>query len=213
MHDHGERDDDSVEYERSTFEHGAEDWKDPQVLEKLYHDEGLSQSDVADELGTTQQNISNWMDKFDIETEPPMHERDRSVLRCIREDGRVQYKIPDPEEGYLTLYENQATAINEYTIEAVFSEESEVDHLLHSPLKLNFVENLRPRTATSHRKRHSKSKTALPHTKLLSLLYGDGSDDRSEFFQRVDQIFDWQRDIEGAEEAEKDDATVGVGAD
>lgn len=44
-----------------------EPWKDQETLEELYWNEGLSQREIGNELGTSQGTISYWFDKFDIE--------------------------------------------------------------------------------------------------------------------------------------------------
>ncbi|WP_136717561.1 hypothetical protein [Halorientalis salina] len=198
--DDGERGGSSIDYQRSTFENGAAPWKDPQVLGTLYHEHDLSQSEIADELGTSQPNISNWMDKFNIERDLPMHLRDRSISRSIREDGRVQYQIPNGDGEVVSIYESQIVALGFATVETVFRDDSEIDHLLHSPLKLNFEENLLARPETDHRKRHSIGKGALPNTKLLTLVYGEPDGTVPEFFSRLDQWGNWWADIERLDE-------------
>ncbi len=47
-----------------------EDYRDEKTLRKLYHDKGMSQQEVADELGVSRGAIRNQMDRHDIETRP-----------------------------------------------------------------------------------------------------------------------------------------------
>lgn len=68
-------DDESIDYERSTFEHGAKPWKDPAVLRKLYHGEEMTQGEIAGYFDTVQQNISHWMNKLDVETRTSITEK------------------------------------------------------------------------------------------------------------------------------------------
>ncbi|WP_157525724.1 hypothetical protein [Halorientalis sp. IM1011] len=200
-----ENGDGSIDFERSTFEHGAEPWKDPAVLRQLYHEHDLSQEQVAEELDTTQQNIQYWMDKLDVEARLPMHERDRSISRIVREDGRVQYHIPDGDGGTVYLYESQIVALAIADLGLIFDEDSEVDHLLKSPIKLNIVENLAIRSTEDHRKRHGNERGALPNTTLFDFLYGEPEDEETpEFFERLDQWGQWWVDIEGVEEVHED---------
>jgi len=44
-------------------------WRDKDLLERLYHDEDLNQYEIADRLGCARNTITQWMAKFDIETE------------------------------------------------------------------------------------------------------------------------------------------------
>lgn len=42
-------------------------YRDGQVLKRLYHEEKMLQSEIADEFGVSEITISEWMDKHDIE--------------------------------------------------------------------------------------------------------------------------------------------------
>lgn len=42
-------------------------WEDKQLLERLYHDEKMSQAEIADELNCSPATVTRWMDNFDIE--------------------------------------------------------------------------------------------------------------------------------------------------
>ena len=50
-------------------------WKDKDRLEQMYHEKGMSTVEMADKLGCTAGTISYWMNKFNIDTKKPMHER------------------------------------------------------------------------------------------------------------------------------------------
>jgi len=43
------------------------DYRDEEVLRKLYWEKGLKQSEIADKFGVCTKTISNWMDENDIE--------------------------------------------------------------------------------------------------------------------------------------------------
>lgn len=49
-------------------EAGEQPWQKREVLEDLYVDQQLSQSEIADELGCTKSTVGRWLDKHDIET-------------------------------------------------------------------------------------------------------------------------------------------------
>lgn len=44
-----------------------EPWHDKETLERLYHGEGLSQKEVAEELGCSRETVLAWMDKLDVD--------------------------------------------------------------------------------------------------------------------------------------------------
>jgi hypothetical protein len=48
-----------------------EKYKDKSVVVELYHEQGMSQAEVADELGCPVQTLSYWFDKHDIEARGP----------------------------------------------------------------------------------------------------------------------------------------------
>lgn len=61
----------------------SEPWKDEETLQRLYHEEGLDQSEIGDELGTTGSTISYWMQKFGVNTSHTSHQRaTESGLKC-----------------------------------------------------------------------------------------------------------------------------------
>lgn len=78
-------------------------WRDAEVLEYLYHDEGLTQSEVADVLDTVQTTVQRWMNKHDIDARS-RSEANISDERLLDEDwlreqysdnGRTAYDIAD----------------------------------------------------------------------------------------------------------------------
>jgi len=43
-------------------------WRDEERLRKLYVEKDLTQQEIADQMGCDKKTISNWLDKYDIET-------------------------------------------------------------------------------------------------------------------------------------------------
>jgi transposase-like protein len=71
-------------------------WQDEDTLRRLYHDQELSQSEIAEELGTEQGTVSWWMDKLGIETRDTWdhhHDdrlwRDEERMRALYIDERM----------------------------------------------------------------------------------------------------------------------------
>jgi transposase-like protein len=51
------------------------EYKDADTLRRLYHAEGMSQREVADELGCSQDTVWRWMTKLGVERERPVADR------------------------------------------------------------------------------------------------------------------------------------------
>jgi transcriptional regulator with XRE-family HTH domain len=45
---------------------GSKPYHDPNTLERLYYEEGLTQKEIADKYGVAHQTISRWMERHDI---------------------------------------------------------------------------------------------------------------------------------------------------
>ena len=56
-------------------------WQDPEVLSRLYYDEGLGIYEIADRLGTGREAVRRQMEKHDLARERPTPWRDEAVLR------------------------------------------------------------------------------------------------------------------------------------
>lgn len=63
-------------------------YRDEDTLERLYHDEGLDQKDIAERFGVKPNTISEWMSRHDITTRPHQSSphKDESVLRYLYHD-------------------------------------------------------------------------------------------------------------------------------
>lgn len=88
-----------------------EPYKDEELLRELYHDEGLSQYQIANRFDITQQTVSYWMDKLGIDARPPMDEREKSIARSVDEDAKILYQVPDGEGGWFPFYRHQLVAL------------------------------------------------------------------------------------------------------
>ncbi len=72
----------------STIEIGGEQYqysteapyKDPDLLQKLYWEEGMSQYDIADAIGCDRSTVARWMDNLDVESRKPTSERPSQFL-------------------------------------------------------------------------------------------------------------------------------------
>jgi len=124
------------EIERSTYEYGAEPYRDLHVLRVLYHECELSQRQIAEQCGVSQQCIQRWMKKLGVSTRPPSHLRNPSICKGEFSSGKVQYQVPDGKGGRSRFYRHQLIALLcedgdgdwAYTPSEVFGKDTHVHH-------------------------------------------------------------------------------------
>lgn len=136
------------------------------TLRDLYHGRGLSQSEVAERFDVTQQCISIWMDRHDIEP----RSQDAAISKSTREDGKVQYLVPTPrdEDGRDTVYRHQLVALLAedvgggwaYEPSDVFGENTHCHHEMNSPVGVDLPENLAVLDASEHLQLHGGGYTS-----------------------------------------------------
>lgn len=58
------------EYSLKTHKQHCDDepYKDRETLYEMYHENGMTQAEIAEEFGCCDLTISNWMDKLDVDT-------------------------------------------------------------------------------------------------------------------------------------------------
>ena len=82
------------------------DYKNPDILERLYHDEGMSMEMIAKDLGVAPSTIYNYMKKYKIKTRPqngisPKNKESKKYTnrekleRMYIEDGKSLQKISE----------------------------------------------------------------------------------------------------------------------
>ena len=158
----------SESHSNSNVEYGPEPWKNPDRLDELYHGEGHSQYKIAERFDISQPTVAYWMDKFNIEARPPMHERDpRGIYRCQKPNFRSQYFINDiggdTEDRVVNFYESNLVALhNEELWDVLVDDNTDVDHKLNSPLHINLPQNLRVMDTTDHLSDHANGEADIP---------------------------------------------------
>jgi len=127
------------------------DHTDPEVLEGLYHDEGLTLSEIADLSAVSEGGIWHHMDKHDIKTRSRSSGPEKTVPENsfrTRTDGYEVWAISGAE-----VLVHRLLAISEYGFDAVAG--SEVHHKKDIEW-LNVPWNLEPLTTTEHIRKHSE---------------------------------------------------------
>lgn len=71
-------------------------WQDADRLRELYHGKGLSQIEVAEELGCSRETVLAWMEKLDIEARDPNDSR----------YFETQQRLRDSEDEIVDAYES-----------------------------------------------------------------------------------------------------------
>ncbi|WP_256544824.1 hypothetical protein [Halobellus inordinatus] len=151
----------------------ARPYQDPEILRDLYHDEGLSQSEIADRFDVHRTTITHWMNKHDIETRPPMGDREpKDVYRIVDGDEKVQYLERNNELGHL-VYRHQLVALLEYDPEDVFHPDTHIHHLMGAPAAVDVPENLTVLDAREHIKRHAEGTATDDPRTILDLMRDD----------------------------------------
>lgn len=77
-------------------------WRDKETLERLYHDEGLSQGEIADRLGTSKPTVHRWMRDLDVEADSEKfpgckeHTWNKTRDRVLEEYSIEFSDVPEP---------------------------------------------------------------------------------------------------------------------
>lgn len=100
-----------------------QDYQDKQVLEHLYHEEGLSTTQIAEKFGVTQPTIYNWIDRHGISTRTlsdAQKERykDRPVPLSSKE-GYERWWYADPDGPDYQVYVHRLLAVAEFGLDSL----------------------------------------------------------------------------------------------
>jgi len=141
-------------------------WQEADTLRELYHEEGLSQGEIAAKFDISQGKISDYMSRFGIEsskfcgdpTHPPYHSLfdrpDRPVGGC---EERVSSGI-DGRDRTVLIHRLVAVAHGKLDVEDMWNREKKVHHKSWHGWD-NRPDNLEVVTAKEHRKAHSEGPT------------------------------------------------------
>lgn len=139
----------SIENKRSSEDHPTDclpPWRDPSLLEELYHGRGMSQPEIADELGCCVATVSKWMRRHGIPTRGPMV--GPSLGRTA--NGYIQFS-----DGERTVMSHQLAACIHTDPHEVFDDEAVVHHGTHHPFD-NRPSNLEVMDRGDHARLHHR---------------------------------------------------------
>lgn len=189
----------SAEYSNSNRP-ALEPYKDEERLHELYHQRGWSQYQIADHFNVTQQTVSYWMNQLGIETKEP----NKSISRSIREDGKVQYHVPDGDGGRSRFYRHQLVCLlaededGSWHVEDPFDVigrdgELVVHHGMNCLVALDVPENLEAMTPEEHVRGHAGGAIVYHPEVVLAEMFDDYDGEPDQAAVRVaDTLDDWQ---------------------
>ena len=173
---------DAAETKRATTE--LQPYKDPQVLEELYIEDGHTQAEIGDFYNIDQSTVSYWLDKYGIERE------ERDLYRSESDDGRIQYTVPEEETRF---YQYQLNALLDYGTNEVFNPFTHVHHLMAGPYAVDLPANLRVMNRKEHLKSHAQGTAVDPPSTILQFYFEDDPDDYAYFGSKEERLEDWER--------------------
>lgn len=196
---------DATQTERTTTE--LQPYKDPQILEQLYIEDGHTQDEIAEFYGIDQSTVSYWLDKHGIEREEP------DVYRNDTGDGHIQYIIPGEEEA--SFYQHQLIACldPEFTTAEIFGKggdkygygddteygpgnEPVVHHLMAAPFAVDVEENLLVKGRADHMRGHGLGTIVDPPSTIIQFLFDHDPDDYAHFGSQQERLDDWYDRLE-----------------
>lgn len=144
-----------------------EPYKNETRLRELYHEQGLTQYEIAERFGIDQSTVSYWFDKLGIQTES------QKFYRSKNPNGHLQLQSENGE----SVYVHQMVALLEHDPERVFHDDTHVHHLMAAPHAVDLPENLEVLDAGEHARRHA---------------HGTATDDPEKVLQHVFDEFELQ---------------------
>lgn len=151
---------DKHDIERRDFGGGEKDadYRDEEVMRDLYHEQGLSMTEVAEELDCALYTIQRWFDRHDIETRQapqqkvPHHRLKRTSSRIGGEYEQIHHSI-DGEKYTITVHRLMAVAYGLLEPDEYWNNEIVIHHKSDHGLD-NRPENLERMTHSDHVKHH-----------------------------------------------------------
>lgn len=134
-------------------------WRDAETLSELYHDDGLSIREVAEELDCSKFTVNNWMEKLGVDRRDRIEAVTRAVRRrpaVFRTDERGYEVWRTEDDGHNRKVKvHRLLAVAEHGVEAL--DGTVVHHKNEIPWD-NRPENLELMTAEEHIREHKPSK-------------------------------------------------------
>jgi len=128
------------------------DYRDKELLEKLYWDEGLSTIAIADKLDCSKETVQRWMGRFGIDTRQSFH--DKNGCFFTTEDGYEIFALTeDYETTNISIHRLTAIAEGELSPNRIRDKSINIHHKNGIPWD-NRPENIEVLTVAEHAKEH-----------------------------------------------------------
>lgn len=192
----------------------VEPYKQRENLYRWYIEDELSQSKIAEKYGVTQQNISYWLRKHEIEKEKPTFYRNET------RNGKIQYTVPD-EDCSFHEHDMVAAMNPEFETAEIFwngegmekygdDEEPVVHHKMGALYGIDIVLNLEVMKQKEHTSDHRLGQATDPPSEVLAPMFPeDDLEDYSHFGSREKRLENWERIKErrGIDDGDQDDGS------
>lgn len=139
-----------------------ERYKDPEVLERLYLQRGLTQEEVGNRLGVSQKTISRWLNRHDIE---PPHDQGQGKRNDAPYTPATYLTVLDPcglaYESWHDGRSNKFVKVHRLLAVAEYGFDEVVGKVIHHKNGIpwdNRPENIEPMFRTEHTSMHSKER-------------------------------------------------------
>jgi len=125
------------------------DYRQRETLVELYHDEGLSQREVADRLDCGQSTVRKWMDRLDVSARPRIPQLSDPIPLGQDADGYEVWQHQHNGTKWTCL-------VHRLCAVAWFGKAGEAVHHRNGIPWDNRKENLQNMTQQQHNKHHAK---------------------------------------------------------
>lgn len=133
-------------------------WRHEGLMRRLYVEEKMSQTEIADRLGCAPSTVVNWLDEHDIETrsisegQVVRYGTENCASYLPRKNGTVEWNTTIDGTSY-RVYVHRLLAVAKYGFDAVV--DHEVHHKNHVPWD-NRPSNIELLTKSEHSSHHKK---------------------------------------------------------
>ena len=144
----------------------ARPYQRKEVLEELYHEEGLTQTEIAEKFGVDQSTIHYHLKKHDLQKEQTR----QNFYFYTFSDGKVSVRPSGDDEQ--SFYLHQLNACLNHDPHEVFAPENDVHHLMGLGHAIDLPENLEVIEHGKHVGDHQQERATVHPDSILFMAFG-----------------------------------------